>query len=328
MKYIIVDDEHELYKQMYSDILLKKSKKFDVEEIKRITIPTILKPFYKLHFSDKINSHFFIPLKSIWNRFYQLHQYDYKDSERYCIIFLNGTLRTHYSKKYFEKLKAKHTNIKLVMILYDSKTNPSSKRAYELIDVFDTIFSFDEADCKKYGFEYIYSTFSIPDFVKTNSKYYSSAFFIGYGQGRLNILKKTFQKITQKLDKCVFIIAGVNTKEQERIKGVKYNKTLSYKEELMYAYNTECVVEIVREGQTGVTLRTCEAVAFNKKLLTNNKNLKNMPFYDERYMYIFDDVDDIDMNFLLNRDSVLYEKNDYFSPINILKRLDEIYSKD
>ena len=53
-----------------------------------------------------------------------------------------------------------------------------------------------------------------------------------------------------------------------------------------------------------------------------------MPFYDERYMYIFDDVDDIDMNFLLNRDSVLYEKNDYFSPINILKRLDEIYSKD
>ena len=96
----------------------------------------------------------------------------------------------------------------------------------------------------------------------------------------------------------------------------------------MYSYNTECVVEIVREGQTVFTLRTCEAVAFNKKLLTNNKNLKNMPFYDERYMYIFDDVDDIDMNFLLNRDSVLYEKNDYFSPINILKRLDEIYSKD
>ena len=109
--------------------------------------------------------------------------------------------------------------------------------------------------------------------------------------GRLQILQKTFERITSEVDGCKFYIAGVKKEQQKTITGVQYNVTMPYAEELQMAYNTECIVEIVKEGQTGVSLRTCEAIAFYKKLLTNNQSLLQMPFYDKRYMQVFAEPD-------------------------------------
>ena len=155
MKYLIIDDEHEIYRQMFMDVFLKNKHNYNVEEIKRINVPRVLKPFYRLHFSEKINRHMYLPFKSIWIPFYKLHKYHFDEDESYCIIFLNGSLRLHFSRKYLEKIKEKHKNVKLVMILYDSFSNPSAKRAIKMIPVFDTVFSFDNQDCKKYNFEHI-----------------------------------------------------------------------------------------------------------------------------------------------------------------------------
>lgn len=325
MKFLIIDDEHELYKHMFLDILNNKNNEYDVKEIKRMIIPKALVPFYKFHFNARINRHLFLPFKDIWNPFYQIHKYKFNPKQKYCIIFLNGSIKQHFSKKYLQNLKRKNPNIKLVMIMYDSYSNPAAKRPIKLIPVFDKVFSFDKEDCEKNGLEYIYSTFSIPDSMILDSKYHSSAFFVGYGQGRLKTLQNTFKKISSQIDDCKFIISGVKEEEKEEIKGVEYNKLISYQEELKYAYNTDCIVEIIKKGQTGITLRTCEAIAFNKKLLTNNTCLKEMPFYDERYMQVFDDANEIDLSFLQENIKVKYTKNDYFSPINILKRLKEIF---
>ena len=102
---------------------------------------------------------------------------------------------------------------------------------------------------------------------------------------------------------------------------IKYNKRLSYKEALQYSYNSNCIVEIVREGQTGVSLRTCEAIIFNKKLITNNAELANMPFYDSRFMRIFNRPEEIDINFIKSDIDVNYEYSGYFSPLIIIEKL-------
>lgn len=322
MKFLIVDDEHELYKQMFSDLF--KESNYDIEEIPRMVIPTCLKLFYKLHFSEKINRHIWLPFKCLWNNFYTLEKYQYDRQETYYIIFMNGSLRYYFSENFLKKFKEKHTNIRLVMILYDSFSNPTAKRAIKMITKFDYIFSFDQKDCDRYGFERIYSTFSKPDFVTRDYSKKSTAFFIGYGIGRLQILQETFRKITSEVQGCKFYIAGVKEESQEVIPDVQYNVTMSYSEELQMAYNTDCIVEVVKDGQTGVSLRTCEAIAFNKKLLTNNRYLRNMPFYDERYMQIFSNPENIDINFLKEKVSVNYDDVNFFSPTKILDRLIEI----
>ena len=76
-----------------------------------------------------------------------------------------------------------------------------------------------------------------------------------------------------------------------------------------------------------MTLRTVEALCFKKKLLTNNSTIKDMPFYDPRFIQIFskDALDQIDMEFLKRREKVSYQYDNEYSPIVFCKRVQEDY---
>lgn len=76
-------------------------------------------------------------------------------------------------------------------------------------------------------------------------------------------------------------------------------------------------------------MRTHEAVALNKKLLTNNPQLKNAPFYNENYISIFDSANNIDSIFLKQlgeQDIVEYgeEYRENMSPKELLKFIETI----
>lgn len=322
MKYLIIDDEHELYKVMFADLF--KTNKYSVSEIPRMVVPSLLKPLYKLHYDDRINRRVKLPGKMLWKKCYELHSFPFDANEKYWVIFLNGSLRYHFSIPYLARIKKNNPNVKLAMILYDSLSNPASARAVSMLPVFDFVFSFDENDCRTNGFERIYSTFSIPRNIQINPELESAAFFIGFGVGRLEILQQAFERITSEVQNCKFYIAGVHAADRRKIPGVEYNTIMSYKRELQMAYNSHCIVEILKEGQTGITLRTCEAIAFNKKLLTNNLNIKTMPFYDSRYMSVFSKPEEIDTEFIKTRVPVRYSDNDFFSPLKIIERLERV----
>ncbi len=322
MKYLIVDDEHELYQRMFADLF--KPSQYDVEEIPRMVIPLHLRWLYQLHHSDKINRRIKLPGKMLWRSCYRLHSYPFDPNEQYCVLFLNGSLRYHFSEVYLKELKKHHPNVKLAMILYDSFSNPTAARSISMIPLFDYVFSFDAGDCARNGFERIYSTFSVPKDLYIDEDKKSAAFFIGFGMGRLKILQDAFERITSSVPNCKLYVAGVHESDEKPIKDVVYNLTMPYEQELQMAYNTECIIDIVKEGQTGVSLRTCEAIAFNKKLLTNNVHIQSMPFYDSRFMSVFKEPKDIDIDFLTKKIVVKYNNAGYFSPLRIIDRIDEL----
>lgn len=325
MKYLVVNDEHELYRQMYADIF--NASEYDVEQINRMKEPKYFKLLYKIQFNAKLNAHFLVPFKSIWDAYYDLAHYKFKPEEEYTILLLNGSVKVHYNREFFLKLKKRNSNVKLVLIMHDSVCNARSVQTLHMFDVFDKVFSFDAGDCKKYNFERIYQTFSKPSFVKEDSKLHSTAFFIGRGDDRIELLKTIFKRITSEVDGCKFFITDVDASKIENIKDVCFNKRMSYSNELNMAYNSDCIFEIVRGGQTGVSLRACEAVTFNKKFITNNASIREMPFYDPRYMRIIDESNDVDIEFIKENIDVNYGNEDYFSPLLILKRLEEIYGR-
>lgn len=321
-RYLIVNDEKELYKVMYADLF--RSKEFDIEEINRFkSMPKPLRVLRDLHFDDGLNIHCWLPGKSVWNAWYTLSDYVFDNNESYWIIFLNGTLRNYYSAKYLEHLRREHPNVKFAMVLYDNFANVYARRAIKLIPMFDKVFSFDEHDCSQHGLEHIYSTFSYPTFVKQDERYRCGSFFVGTGEKRLQLLESAFAVISDHLPNCKFNIIGVSKNEQTRPDIITYNEPIPYREALQYTYNSDLVVEVLKEGQTGISLRTCEAIAFNKKLLTNNECIKDMPFFDSRFMSVFHTADDIDLDFLTHDLDVRYESNDWFSPLRIIRRLEE-----
>jgi hypothetical protein len=326
MKYLIIDDQHVLYRRMYADLF--SDSRYDIEELQPfIKMNAVLERIRDIHFNLRINRHMELPFKEIWRPYYSLSAYSFKPDEKYCVLCLNGTLRNWFTPEYFKKFRKRHGNVRLVLILYDSlqsqAKNKHSGKITEYIRIFDQVFSFDKKDALENGFEYIYTTFSRPGSVFHEPRLHSHAYFIGMGMGRLELLQSVFQKITAFIDNCNFTIVGVDAKKQIKIPDVRYNLPVDYEEELQYAYNTDCIVEIVKEGQTGVTLRTCEAILFNKKLLTNNEALKTMPFWNERYMRIFHGPEDIDLDFMKKDMEIEYDYQGWFSPLNIIRILEK-----
>lgn len=318
MKFLIVDDEHELYKRMYADILHKKDS--SITEISNFQdLPLLLNALEKTVFNRRLNRHMKVPFKKLYDKYYTLSSYNWNPDEKYWVLMLNGTLCAYYSEEYLRNFKRTHKNVKLAMVLYDCFANRSAQRAISMISLFDKVFSFDEEDAAKHGLQHIYSTFSTPDYLKTNAMYQSNAFFIGTGADREEELNADLSYIASRIDNCKFGIVGV---ENQKYKGlIEYNKPISYQEEQMYAYNTNCIVEIVKRGQAGITLRTCEAIVFNKKLLTNNASIKSLPFYDPRYMSVFETAKDIDIDFIRDNREVDYKYDGYFSPRRVIELL-------
>ena len=332
MKYLIIDDNNELYKMMYRDIL-NPIQEFDVEEVPREKMGGLLNIIYKFHTASRFNQKVQLPFKGIWSKFYGLSQYEFNKSEQYCVIILNGTLWKGYTYKYLKKFKEKNPNVYLALIFHDSMKILFYRDSVEKrLSLFDYIFSFDEDDCEKYGFTHFYQVYSRPDFVNEDKKYKSDVFLAANGTKRVRAVHDVFINLCKVCNPRV-LMTNVYSSEQivdEGDKSIIYNKPISYKEELQYAYNTNCMLEIVTKGQTGITLRTVEAICFNKKLLTNNSMIKNMPFYDSRYMKLISEMKDIEDydRFINNNDEVHYENCNYFSPIMLLRKINKMINNE
>ena len=104
-----------------------------------------------------------------------------------------------------------------------------------------------------------------------------------------------------------------------------YKKWMPYEKVISQTMATNCIFEVLQDNQYGQSLRYFEAVCFNKKLLTNNKNIKNLPFYNEKYMKIFEEIDDIDYDWVKKREEINYNYNNEFSPIFLIDKIDELY---
>ena len=323
MTFLMIDDEHELYRVMMADIF--DQSKYTVQELKKTKMPKWIKVMHDFHYSRRMNKFFEMPGKFIWNKWYELHKYPFKENEKYVVLFMNGTLRNNYNTTYLMNIKKRHQNVKMCLLIFDKSIYYGAKRAISMRECFDYVFSFDIDDCEKYKFEHFYNCFSRPKYIETDNSIESDAFFIGNGGGRLKELQSFFKYLaSQQNTNCRFYITGIKESEKVTISNVVYNKPMSFYREMQYSYNSNCLIEILRKGQSGISLRVCEAIAFNKKLITNNKELKKLPFYDERYMRIFDSPSDIDIDFITQKTKVQYKEMNFFSPVKILDRISEL----
>ena len=75
------------------------------------------------------------------------------------------------------------------------------------------------------------------------------------------------------------------------------------------------------EKQYGPSLRYFEAVCYNKKLLTNNPCVVDLPYYDPRYIQVFNNPSDIDIDWLREDCTVDYGYKGDFSPNILIDRI-------
>ena len=66
---------------------------------------------------------------------------------------------------------------------------------------------------------------------------------------------------------------------------------MPYKDVLNKTFESKCVLELLQEGQTGLTTRSLEALFLGKKLLTNNVAIKERDFYRSENVFILGEDD-------------------------------------
>ena len=109
-------------------------------------------------------------------------------------------------------------------------------------------------------------------------------------------------------------IVSDNQAEKEKLlsSGV-YSDYISYEENIKNILYSKVILEVIQENQSGNTLRYQEAILYNRKLLTNNENIINMPFYNSKYMRVFTDITELDINWIKNNEIITYNYNNEFS---------------
>ncbi len=277
----------------------------------------ILSKLFNIHMSQLLNRHINLPFKKLW--FKRLFDNNFSKNDTIAFTFIAGW----FDRELLSWLRKKYPYCKQILFLRDTvnvyeKVIPSFT-GDTLNDVFDLVISSNPNDCSKYDFKY--SPVFISKLEEENLvKYPKSDFvFIAEAKDRLQLLHKLYEKFTILGFKCDFYITSVKDDDRKYPDGINYAENhLKYEDYLGREVASNCIIELIKSDTQGGTLRSWEAVYYNKKLITNWKGIKDFQFYDERYMMYFEDIEDIDINFFKENCDVEYHYKGENSPVNLL----------
>lgn len=151
------------------------------------------------------------------------------------------------------------------------------------------IWTFAKVDSEKYGFRYG-GTFYNPHLLKLTGKEnreskQTDVLFVGTDKGRKIYVNELENILTNEGIKCDFRIVD-NFKS---LFYTGYSREVSYLDLCKLICNSKVILDVVQEGQYGLTLRIMEAILFGKKVITTNKYLaKDEDFSSNENIYILD----------------------------------------
>lgn len=143
--------------------------------------------------------------------------------------------------------------------------------------------SFDFGDSIKYNVKYV-STFYLPETIN-NQSISSDIYFAGKNKGRFKTIRSLEDKFAGKPIKLDFHYVSSLSK----ILPFKYEGPMPYDTIRQGVSSARSILDITQNGQIGLTQRFMESLFYNKKILTNNKNVMYYKFYTNSNILILDD---------------------------------------
>jgi len=284
----------------------------------------ILSLILKIHYSEKIKKYVNLPFKEVWFKLFSNNISD--DSSKNLVIVIYDRNRLGNNADFLRYLRTRYKHICLVYMFTNVvRISGAMENGFveKLCDFYDIVYAFDPKDSIRYGFQYSPLLYSYCDNIKiTDNKH--DIFYVGRAKDRLTSLLKVFERFNQLNKKTIFYIYGVESNKQFYKDKIKYNQMLSYRQCLEYIKNSSCLLDIIQGDSYGYTIKTCEAVYYDKLLITTNQEIKKAPFYREDYILVINNESDIKEDFLNKGTTVLYSEEDksYFSIESFLNRLE------
>ncbi len=237
----------------------------------------------EIHFSQKLNKRVNFPGKFIWYRMLAKGFGIDTDSKNNYVLIVYDWSRISRDFGFFNYLRRSIKNIKIVY-LFTNIVSMSGASFYgiteRLKDHFDIVFAFDRQDSERYGFEYFPLIYTgVRPEKKENIN--NDLFYVGQAKDRYEQLISIYEHAKAEGLSCDFNIVGVPPDKQKYSDEIHYNRMLPYLEVVRRIKSSRCIVDAIQHNSSGMTIKVCEAVLYNKKLITTNRTIINEHFYSE-----------------------------------------------
>jgi len=314
--FVIFSGAFYCYSITYGDIIGLTNVQYIEDLIK--TKNKLINFLFRLHHSPRINNIINLPLKNIWNGMH--FDNDFTDQNPICFLFFYRWLK--YEKEgFFLYLKKKYPDAKFVIFFQDLIALQHFDIEY-IKKIFDLVLCIDHNEAKLYNILYYPLVNSLYKYSLDSDLEESDVYFLGYAKNRMKTIIEIYELLKSLNLKCDFNIAGVASEKQVYKNSVNYISGMSYFDNLKHIAKTKCILEIMQQGQVGFTQRVCEAITYDKKIITNNPNITSAPFYLSQNICDFKEIADLKtrMDFMDGLNSnVDYHYKEMLSPVKLLE---------
>lgn len=237
---------------------------------------------------------------------YALSHCDFNSSEENDIVIFNSALLHYYSADYFKRLRKKYPNIKYILYIIDPMPDGLWQEVQDVMPVFDMVCTMHPYNCRKYGFRYFPYAYAKPaETGKVSDLVGTELFYCGVlDDHRVALINEIVKQCEEHRVDFEFWLKPY---ENNPIHNSHVHYALiPYEENVQRLQKAKCILEVMHKGYVGITQRYLEAVIYNKRLISNNREIMELPYYDPRYMQYFENAGDIDWEWLHSEEEVNY----------------------
>lgn len=194
----------------------------------------------------------------------------------------------------------------LISYLYD---NLERFPVEDRLKLFDKIYSFEDKDVKKYGFEKITNYNYLSEQPIQAEEIENDLFYItSYDKRRIKLLRKLTVRLSALEVRSKIIVVGKQV-WKEKLRNfilrpvgstlIEFRKKPINNETILEEYKkSKVIIDLMREGQAGLSFRVFEAMALGKKIITDNQSIQTYDFYKpENFLIVNDDLSNIENQF-------------------------------
>tara|TARA_R110002072_G_scaffold62183_3_gene155836 strand:- start:13815 stop:14777 length:963 start_codon:yes stop_codon:yes gene_type:complete len=184
--------------------------------------------------------------------------------------------------------KLKENTSELIAFYNDNiERCPRIKQVYSY---FDTNYSFERTDVEKYSFNFI-SNYIYHDHLSNKPDLKTKTIYEVFNISSIGKRNNTIENIAIVLDKIniKYKIIIVGKKDYQPKGQILYQgNKIDIKGVNQLISESRTLLDVHRKGQSGLTFRVLDSLAYQKKLITTNPDIKNYDFYNPKNILIID----------------------------------------
>ncbi|MFA9289623.1 MAG: hypothetical protein ACEQSF_00145, partial [Solirubrobacteraceae bacterium] len=159
---------------------------------------------------------------------------------------------------------------------------------YKHIAYYDKFYVFDEKDKNTQNVSLLNNFYFDYD-AKQDDAIYQDFFFVGtYIKERMSKIESLLTVLDDLQMTYKVILLSNQSIKCNNSKIEITNKPLAYDDYLAYLKSSTICLDFLNNTHNGLSFRTFEALCFDKKLVTNNKNVKKYDFYHPNNIFILE----------------------------------------